>query len=106
MRIAVAAMDNDAAAEVSAHSGRAPYFLIFDEKADLLDALPNPYALAERGAGQRAAALLVDEEIDLFIGGRFGPMLREHLANHGIRCIEKRGRAQDAVREVIHTSHS
>ena len=101
MRIAVATTGNDALAEISSHTGRAQYFLIFDEKGDLLDALPNPYIRSGRGAGRRAAALLVKQAVDLLIGGRFGPTLREHLASHGIRCTEKTGRAHDAVRSVV-----
>ncbi len=101
MRIAVATMGNDPLANISSHTGRARYFLIFDEKGYLLDALQNPYVEARHGAGRDAAALLAEQRVDFLISGKFGPTLLEHLTRHGIRYTEMTGRAQDAVRNIL-----
>ncbi len=91
MRIAVAATTNTATAEISLHSGRTPYFLTFDGDGNLLKVITYPYAETKRGAGQRSVALLAEQGIDLLIGGRFGPTIKEEFARKGIRFIEKSG---------------
>jgi len=100
MKIAVAATGATSQSDVSMHSGRAAYFLIFDENGSLLESLPNPYAEAGHGAGRRATAFLIDHGIHTLIGGHFGPHMRELLEAHGIRCIKGQGGAQDLVNDL------
>jgi predicted Fe-Mo cluster-binding NifX family protein len=101
MRIAVAASERHAEAEISERTGRAPFLLIFDESGTLQESLANPYAMAERGAGRKLARLLAQQRIDLLIGGRFGPALTEELAALGVRGVEDGGPARPAVLSAV-----
>ena len=97
MRIAVAAEGNDASMDVSYYGGRAPYFLVFDEEGNMMDAFPNPFKGIDRHAGYEVSMLMAEEGVDAIIAGLFGPTMINELSARGIRCITKSGCARDAV---------
>ena len=42
MKIAIASVDKDENSEISSRGGRAPYYLIFNEKREFLETVSNP----------------------------------------------------------------
>lgn len=100
MIIAVAALDKNEDADISSRSGRAPYFLLFDEAGNLLDSLKNPFAVGGGGAGIATAKLLSDRSADIFVAGQIGGKMEEALKERGVRFQEKQGKAKNAVKEL------
>ena len=72
MKIAVAATNKNKNSEISPLGGRAPFYLIFNEKGELLDSLSNPFAVGGGGAGFAVAKMLADRKVDAVIAGGFG----------------------------------
>lgn len=70
MKIAIPVDENKEAVCVS--FGRAPYFLIYDDKTETSEIKPNPAANAEGGAGLKAAQFVVDAGATVLITVRCG----------------------------------
>jgi len=71
MRIAIASDGKDENAKVSKVSGRAPYYLIFED-GKLTKAIKNPFRIGGGGAGFGVAEMLSDEKVEIVISGKFG----------------------------------
>lgn len=99
-RIAVACSEPDVDAEISQRAARAPYILIFDHEANLVETLDNRDVQAG-GAGLQTAGLLQGKEVTHFVATRFGPNLIRGLEAAGIEYVEMEGSAQEAVRELL-----
>lgn len=67
--------------------GRAMYFLLFDGKGKLKEALPNPGVRAIRGAGVAAAQEVADRGIDVLITGNIGPNASGVLLSGSIKIF-------------------
>lgn len=101
MRIAVAAVDKDQNSEISPRSGRSKFYLIFDDRGDLLDVVPNPFSRGGGGAGFAVAKMLADKKVDIVIGWQKGEHLEEALQARGLKYYEMTGAAQDAVTFIL-----
>ena len=71
MKIAIATNKNDENSEVSEVSGRATYYLIYENKK-LIKTIKNPFAIGGGGAGYGVAKMVSDEKVDIIVAGRFG----------------------------------
>ncbi len=71
MKIAIASEGKDESSQVSAVSGRAPYYLIFEDKK-LIKTVENPFRFGG-GAGFAVAQMLANEDVKLVVSGHFGP---------------------------------
>jgi predicted Fe-Mo cluster-binding NifX family protein len=71
MKIAIASSGKDENSEVSPVAGRAPYYLIYENKK-LVKTLKNPFAIGGGGAGFAVAKMLKDEGIELVVAGHYG----------------------------------
>lgn len=100
MKIAVAAADKTATAAVSDQAGAAPYFLFFDGKGKLLDAIENPYKNAE-SPGPSVVNFLAGKGATVVVAGGFGPKIVEVMKSKGIAAVPFKGSAQDAVKKVL-----
>ena len=100
MRIAVASNKRQTDSEISAQGGRAPYYLVFDEKVNLLEVLSNPFSVGGGGAGFGVAKMLADKNVDMAVAGKFGANMTEALKNRGIAAHELTGRADEAPVEL------
>jgi predicted Fe-Mo cluster-binding NifX family protein len=98
--VAVAASGKTASAAVSAQAGRSPYFLFFDKKGALVEAVDNPYKDAGN-AGIPALDLVASKGAKILVAEGFGPKIVEVMRDKGIRPIEFKGNAQDAVRKAL-----
>jgi predicted Fe-Mo cluster-binding NifX family protein len=98
--VAVAASGKTASAAVSAQAGRSPYFLFFDRKGALVEAADNPYKDAG-SAGIPALDFVASKGAKVLVAEGFGPKIVDVLREKGIRPVEFKGSAQDAVRKVL-----
>ena len=100
-KIAVAAEGKTAAAKVSGVAGRAPYFLIFDGSGKFLEAIDNPYKTAKRGAGTSVGPFLAQKGATVVVAGEFGENMIQAMKGKGIRYLEFKGSAEEALKKVL-----
>ena len=101
MKIAVAASSKTAKASVSNMAAKCPYYLIFNNKGELIEVIDNPYTDASGGAGPSAANFLAQRGVTIVIAGNFGSKMINTLKNKGITHFEFKGRVDDAVKRVL-----
>ncbi len=101
MKIAVAAIGKEETSEVSPRSGRAKFYLIFNEKGDLLEVISNPFSRGGGGAGFGVAKMLADKDVDIVVGRQVGEHMDEILKSRGLKYYEMIGPAKDAVTRII-----
>ncbi|MCD4760215.1 hypothetical protein K8R33_05015 [archaeon] len=87
MKIAIASKGKDENSEVSEITGRAPYYLISEDKK-ITKVIKNPFAVGGGGAGFSVAKMLEDEKVELVIGGHFGSNMENALNSAGIKIKE------------------
>jgi len=104
MKIAVAASSKTAKASVSNIAAKCPYYLIFNNKGELIEVIDNPYRDASGGAGPSAANFLAQRGVTIVIAGNFGSKMINTLKNKGITHFEFKGRVDDAVKRVLQLS--
>ncbi len=96
MKIAIASEGKDENSEISQRGGRAPYYLIFENKK-LIEVIKNPFATGSGGAGFSVAYLMAEKKVNLVIAGKIGGNMLSALKEKGIDVKEKSG----AVKEVL-----
>jgi predicted Fe-Mo cluster-binding NifX family protein len=97
MKIAIAAEGKNLDSEISVRAGRAPFYLIFEDKK-MLEAIKNPFAVGGGGAGWSVAHMLVDKGVNLVIAGEIGPNMIAALKDKGLDYKEESGKK---ISEVI-----
>ncbi len=95
MKIAVASKGKTENSEISELGGRAPFYLIFENKK-LIKLISNPFK-SGNGAGYSVGQMLSNEKVDLVICGKFGPVFSGVLKEKGINTKTANG----LVKEVI-----
>lgn len=73
MKIAICAQGTGLESPVDERFGRAPYFVLVDEKGTVLESLENPAASSAQGAGISAAQALINRQVNAVLTGRVGP---------------------------------
>jgi predicted Fe-Mo cluster-binding NifX family protein len=101
-KIAVAANDKTPSAAVSKQAGLAPFFLFFDGKGKMTEAIENPYKDKE-GAGKSVAELLKNKGVAVVVAEEFGGQIVEVMKGKGIKAVAFKGSAEEAVKEVLQT---
>ena len=97
MKIAIASEGKQKNSEISQKGGRAPYYLIFEDKK-LIETIKNPFASGSGGAGFSVAYMLADKKVNLVIAGKVGGNMKSALKEKGVEFREESGRK---IREVI-----
>jgi predicted Fe-Mo cluster-binding NifX family protein len=100
MKIAVASEGKNENSQVCPTAGRAPYYLIFEDKK-LIKTIKNPFAVGGGGAGFGVAKMLENEKVDLVISGKFGGNMQNALKSAGIKFKEV---TVKKVKEIIKKS--
>ncbi len=98
--IAVAANGPGPEATISEKSGRAAYFLFFDNGGNFLDAEKNPFAGVPGGAGPKVAGFLSDKGVSLVVAGKFGTKMERALSSYKIKYISQTGVAHEVVQAI------
>jgi predicted Fe-Mo cluster-binding NifX family protein len=99
-KIAVAARGKAPSALVSSQAGRSPFFLFFDKKGTFMEAVDNPYKDAG-SAGISALEFLASKGVAVLVAEGYGPRIVEIMKSKGIRPVEFKGIAADAVPGVV-----
>lgn len=97
MKTAIASEGKSEESEISKMGGRAPYYLIFEDK-ELIETIKNPFATGSGGAGFSVAHMLADKKVNLVIAGKIGGNMVSALEEKGIKYKEESGKK---VEEVI-----
>ena len=98
--VAVAANGNTASAAVSAQAGRSPFFLFFDSKGALVEAVANPNKDAAN-AGIPSVDFVASKGAKALVAEGFGGRIVEVMKDKGVRPVEFKGSAQDAARKAL-----
>jgi predicted Fe-Mo cluster-binding NifX family protein len=99
-KIAVAANDKTPSAAVSKQAGPAPFFLFFDGKGKMTEAIENPYKDKE-GAGKSVAELLGNKGVTVAVAEEFGGPIVEIMKGKGIKAVSFKGSTEEAVKKVL-----
>jgi len=100
MKIAVATLEKNSDSEISGQAGRAPYFIIFNEKGEVLETWQNVFAKGGGGAGFSVTDTMKEKGVDVIIAGNFGRNMIGAMDSAGIRHFEKKGSAKEAAQEI------
>ena len=98
--IAVAATGKVASASVSNQAGRSPFFLFFDSKGTLMEAVGNPHK-DEGNAGIATLDFLASKGAKVVVAESFGSKIAEVMKDKGLRPMEFKGTAADAVKKAM-----
>ena len=98
MKIAIAAMGKDKDSEVSPVGGRAPYYLIFENK-DLIEVVKNPFRMGG-GAGFGVAQMLIDKGAEIVVCGKFGHNMQMALEEKGIKIKTSSKKVKEVLEEI------
>lgn len=96
MKIAIASNGKTLDSEISPVGGRAPFYLIFENKK-LVKVISNPFRMGGGGAGFGVAQMLTNEEVDLVVSGNFGPNMLNALESKGIKVKVMQGSVKEAL---------
>ena len=96
MKIAVASEGKGLDSEVSERGGRAPFYLVFEDKK-LIETVRNPFASGGGGAGFSVAYMLADKKVELVVAGKVGGNMVSALKEKGLEFKEASGKVSEVV---------
>ncbi len=99
MKIAIASEGKSSDSEISLRGGRAPYYLIFENKK-LIKILKNPFAVGGGGAGWSVAYMLAKENVNLVIAGKIGSNMQLALKEKDINFKEDKGIIKEKIKGI------
>ena len=98
MKVAIPAEGAYLASNVARRFGLSPYLLIVDTETMDFEALSNPGAASQGGAGVRAVVLAVSKGVGVVLTGYCSPAVYDHLVSNGIQVITG---VSGTVKEVV-----
>ena len=98
MRIAISAEGAGLDAEVAHKFGTSQYLLIVDLETMAFEAVANPGATAQRGAGMQAVVLVISRDVEAVLTGYCSPAVQRQLSAVG---IEVWAGVSGTVKEVV-----
>jgi len=96
MKIAIASEGKELDSKVSEKGGRAPYYLIFENK-ELIETIKNPF-LSGSGAGWSVAYMLAEKNVNKVISGKIGDKMESALKEKGLEFVEEHNKK---IKELI-----
>jgi predicted Fe-Mo cluster-binding NifX family protein len=99
MKIAIASEGKTINSEISQRGGRAPYYLIFENKK-LVETIKNPFVKGSGGAGFSVAYMLFEKNIRLVVAGKIGGNMRNALNEKDIKFREGNGEINKFLKEL------
>jgi predicted Fe-Mo cluster-binding NifX family protein len=99
MKIAIASEGKDKNSIISEKAGRAPYYLIFEDKnKEIIKIIKNPFAIGGGGAGWSVADMLSDENVQKVIAGNIGANMQTALKQKGIKIKITSGKINNIIK--------
>ena len=99
IRVAIASKGKDENSEIAEKAGRAPYYLILQEKK-LAEILSNPFRIGGGGAGFGVAKMLADKKVEFVIAGKFGENMKRALEMRGLKYLEATGKVKEVLNRL------
>ena len=96
MKIAIASEGKDKNSEISLKGGRAPYYLILDDK-ELTEVIKNPFATGSGGAGFSVAYMLAEKKVNLVVAGKVGGNMISAIEEKGMKFQEESGKLNEFI---------
>ena len=87
MKLAITATAPQLDALSDPRFGRCAHFIVFDTESQAWEALPNPAAGAQQGAGTLAAQYLSERGVQAVVSGEFGPKAQHALTAANIQLF-------------------
>ena len=103
-KIAIASEGDTIESQVENQGGRSSWFLFFDGKGELLEAIENPYKQEGGGAGVSCADFLAEKGVTVFVAGKVGNKMKAALENSSIAFISFSGTVENALAKALETS--
>ena len=103
MKICITSTGSDLDSFLDPRFGRAMFFLIVDDKGELIKTIKNTGVQAMRGAGITAAQIVAKEKADILITGNIGPNAFGVLDSSGVKIFL--GNPGMSVRDVLQEYH-
>lgn len=100
-RIAVASEGPEEDSSISSEAARCPFFLIFNDRGDFIEALENPIGREKRGAGSMVVEFLDSIGVKTVIAQKYGGKMSAAMKIKGMSFYEEKGSATDAVKRVL-----
>ncbi|MDZ7798974.1 MAG: NifB/NifX family molybdenum-iron cluster-binding protein [Patescibacteria group bacterium] len=100
MKIAIATLEKNPDSEISTSAGRAPFYLIFNEKGEVLETWQNVFAKGGGGAGFAVTDAMKEKGVAVIIAGQFGQNMIGAMDSAGIRYMEKKGQAKESAQKI------
>ena len=102
MKIVISAEGPDLTAQVAHRFGTSPYLIIVDTQTMAFEAISNPSAGSQGGAGVMAVVLSISKEVDAVLTGYCSPTATRCLSENGIEVLTAiRATAADAAEQYI-----
>ena len=98
MVIAIASTGKDFKGNISDQGGRAPYYLLLNEKNEILEVLKNPFAQGGGGAGFSVAKMLEQKNTKKLIAGKIGDNMKGALEERNIEYESANGLIEDYLK--------
>jgi predicted Fe-Mo cluster-binding NifX family protein len=99
-KICIATQEKSSEAAVSKQAGIAPFFLFFDGKGKMTEAIENPYKDKE-GAGKSVVELLKNKGVTVIVAEELRGQIVEVMKSKGIKAVSFKGNATEAVKKVL-----
>jgi len=101
MKIAIASVNKNEDSQISSRGGRAPYYLIFNEKRELLETISNPFGTGGGGAGVGVAKMLADKNVNIVIAGVIGDKMADALSERNVKFHESQQNITEALDSLL-----
>lgn len=88
MKIAISSEGADLEAEIGHKFGTSRYLLIVDLETMAFEAVPNPGATGQRGAGVQAVVLAISKDVKAVLTGYCSPIIQRRLSEAGIEVLD------------------
>lgn len=113
MIIGIPADNEDENSPVSGTFGRAPFYFIYDDENDAGEFIANTAAMAQGGAGIKAASLVVSQKVDAIITPQLGENAAKVIKAADIKIYQSTEgslmdnvlRLKDGKLDLLHNIH-
>jgi len=99
-KIAVASDSKETTASIS-NTAKAGYYLMFNEKGELIEAIPNPYKDSKEDSVSLTAEFLSKKGVTEVIAGNFSNKMIAAINNNNMTYCEYNGIVDDAIKLAI-----